>query len=255
MAEPDPDRSDLWRRYWANLHDGSRRLQIEHAAGAPLSRWLVADAATLVEDEEYGLDPAHLERQPDTVLAAARDGFAAFVEEGDLDPVPDDRYGYEVVPIHLTTVRRLGRIEPDTVDPVEDGNRLVLLSNATVVEEPQRSVRAAVVTYRCPRGHETPIRQPLLRHCRIETCGESDCEMPVVPDDSRTKAQRVCRFTVETDTARPPCVATGQYAGATEAFERLDGTRTLELTGILRPVTDDEGAIDPVLEVLHAETY
>lgn len=246
-----PDYSDAWQRYWASLYDGSRRLQLEHAASDPLGRWLVADAATLVEDE-YGLDPADLRRHPDDVLSAARDGFAAFVAETDLDPLADARYGYEVLPVHLTTVRRLREVDPDGVDPVDDGNTLVLLSGAAVVEDPGVATEAAVVTYRCPSGHETSIRQPLFRHWQLDTCGASGCGRAVVIDDTRTRARRVCRFAVEAGATRLPCVATGRYAAPTDEFERLVAADRLELTGIPRLVSDGAG-IEPTLEVLHAE--
>lgn len=248
------DSVNVWQRYWADLHDGSRRLQLEHAARAPLGHWLVADAATLVEDDEYGLDPTALEAEPDAVLAAARDGFAAFVEESGLERLSDSRYGYDVVPIHLTTVLRLASIDPGGVDPVADVNTLALLPRASVVERPTVSVRAVVVTYQCPRDHETSVRQPLLGHWAVETCGEAGCDLPVVPDHTRTRTRRVCRFTVEADDARFQCVATGRYAEPTGEAERLAGAGVLALTGVLRPVIGDEEAVEPTLEVLHAET-
>lgn len=244
--------TDAWCRYWTDHFDGSRRLQLEHATSDPLGRWLVADAATLVEDE-YGIDPAALRHHPDDVLAAARDGFEAFVAESDLDPHPDDRFGYEVLPIHLTTVRRLRSVDPGGVDPVEDGHTLVLLPDAAVIENPEISVEAAIVTFQCPRGHETSVRRPLFRRWQLETCPKSGCGAPVVVDDTRTRARRVSRFRVEADETRLRCVATGRYAAPTDARDQFLQADRLELTGVLRPVADDDGMVDPRLEVLHAE--
>lgn len=247
----DSTSHDTWRRYWAALHESGRRLQLENAARKPRTHWLVADAATLVE-EEYGLDPDSLRRDPDATLAAAREGFAAFVETTDLTPThPDD--GYEAVPVHLTTVRRVPGIDPGGIDPVEQGNGLVLVAGAPVVEEPGVSVRATSVTYRCPRDHETVVQQPLLEHWALETCDVADCSLPVVPDPTRTRTRRVCRFTVDIGSRRLPCVATGRYAEQTDERERLREAGALDLTGILRLPVVDGVEVDPTLEVLHAE--
>jgi hypothetical protein len=241
--------ADAWREYWETALE-RRREQLERAARDPLGAWLVAEAPALVENDV--VDPVALRDDPDAVLAAAHDGFESLVADGDLPGHDDDRYGYETLPVHVTAVGRVDGVDYSLSDPVDGANELRTLRSAAVVDEPTRRHEAGVVTYRCPLGHETSVRQPLLRTWPVETCPENDCEQGVVPDDARTRARRVARFTVETDARTLPCVATGRVA-AGEAFDRLADARRLHLTGVVRLLADASGSFDPTCEVLAAE--
>lgn len=247
MTSNDPD---PWQRYWAQVHEGGRRLQVERAAAAPIGRWLVAEAPALV-DEDIGIDPGVLHEEPDDVIAAAREGFEAYAAEADLQ-APADRRRYGVLPVHVTTLGRIDGVDFSMEDPITDANRLTTIQNAGVVEDPSRRHEAVAVTYRCPVGHEQSVLQPLLRSWTVDTCLEDGCRNDVVPSDAETRVRPVVRFAVETPNGRLPCVTTGQYASA-ERFERLASARALHLTGISRLLVDDDGAVAPTYEVLAAE--
>jgi hypothetical protein len=244
------DDANTWQLYWESVLEGGRRLQVERAAADPVGRWLVAEAPVLVGDE-FDIDPAALRDRPDEAIEAARDGFEALLTDGNLSRHDDDRYGYELLPIHLTAV---GRIGPDFsfADPVGNANTLTTIDRATVVDGPTRQYEPAVLTWRCPRGHETSLRQPLLRNWSVETCPQDGCSADVVPDDARTRVRRVARFTVETGAGALPCVATGRYAADVE-YDRLANARSLHLTGLSRLLADGAGSIEPTYEVLAAE--
>lgn len=247
MTSNDPD---SWQRYWAQVHEGGRRLQVEQAAADPIGRWLVADAPALV-DEDMGIDPGVLHEEPDDVIAAAREGFEAYAADADL-PAPADSRWYGVLPVHVTTLGRIDAVDFSMADPITDANRLTTIHSADVVEVPSRRHEAVAVTYRCPVGHEQSVLQPLLRSWTIDTCLEDGCTNDVVPAAAETRARPVARFAVETPASRLPCVATGQYASA-ERVERLASVRSLHLTGISRLLVDDGGAVTPTYEVLAAE--
>jgi len=240
---------EVWRAYWASVADSGRRRQVDLAAADPLGRWLVAEAPVLVEDHD--IDPQDLHVDPDAAFAAAREGFEALVADRDLPDHGDDRYGYESLPVHLTAV---GRVDSGTFalrDPVADANTLVTLDGATVVGDASRRQEAAVLTYRCPRGHETPVCQPLLRTWSVETCGEADCDRDVVPDDARTRPRTVARFTVDGPDGALPCVAVGRYA--VDEFDRLAAADRIHLTGVVRLLVDANGELEPTCEVVAAE--
>jgi hypothetical protein len=247
-----PNHTDDCRRYWASVADGGRRRQVEHAAADPLGRWLTADAPALVDDD-VGIDPDHLRGHPDAVLAALRQGLLAYVEDADLDGHRDDRYGYEVLPVHVTAVGRVEGARFDLGDPVADANTLTTVRDAAVDGTPRRAHEAAIRTYRCPLGHRTTVRQPRFRSWALDTCGQADCTNAVVLDDTATRARPVARFTVSTASGSLPCLAAGKYAAADEEFDRLAGATRLHLTGIPRLVTDETGTLEPTFEVLSAE--
>ena len=243
--------AEPWVRYWGEVHDGGRRLQVEHAAADPIGRWLVADATALAADE-IGIDPRTIHEEPDALLAAAREGLQTYASEADLPMAPDERH-YEALPVHVTTVGRLEGVDTAMSDPVADANTLTTLDRADVVEEPRRRHEAVAVTYRCPIGHERTVLQPLRRAWTVEHCLEPDCRNDVVPDDTATRARPVVRFTVETPAGRRlPCVATGR-TGIADEFERLASASALHLTGVSRLVVDDEGLVSPTYEVLAVE--
>lgn len=244
------DSADAWHEYWETASGGARRRQVERAAADPVGRWLVVDAPGIVDD--VGVDPADLRENPDAVLADARDGFAAFVAASDLPGHGDDRYDYDLLPIHLTTVGRLDGVEFSLADAAADANRLTTVENAPVVDGPDRHLEAAVVTYECPRGHETTVRQPLFRTWTLDTCPTDACSCPVVPDDVRTRPRTVVRFAVETREGVLPCVATGKY-GADPKFDPLAAADSVHLTGVVRLLTTDAGGIDSHYEVLAVE--
>lgn len=244
------DDADPWQRYWAQVHESGWRLQVERAAADPIGGWLVADATALVE-EDVGIEPRTLHEEPDHLLAAAREGFDAYVDEADLSG-PADRSWYEVLPVHVTTVGRIDAVDFSMEDPLADANTLTTIDSAGVVEEPTVRQEAVAVTYRCPVGHEQSILQPLLRSWTVDTCLEAGCANDVVPDDAETRARPVVRFAVETLAGRLPCVATGQY-GSADRFDQLASARALHLTGISRLLIDDEGEVAPTYEVLAAE--
>ena len=241
--------ADIWRAYWADVLESGRRLQVENAAADPLGRWLVAEVPTLVD--EHGIGPETLRADPDGALAAARRGFEELVNARDLPGYGDERYGYGALPVHLTAVGRVRSVPFALEDPAADANALVTLDGASVVDDPTRRHEAAVLTYRCPRGHETTVRQPLLRTWTVETCGDPGCEQGIVPDDARTRGRHVARFTVDGPDGALPCVATGREAA--DGFDRLASARRLHLTGIVRLLVDGSGALEPTVEVLAAE--
>jgi hypothetical protein len=240
---------DVWREYWASVADSGRRRQVDLAAADPLGKWLVAEAPVLVD--EYDIDPGELHADPDAAFAAAREGFEALVAARDLPGHDDDRYGYESLPVHLTAVGRVDSGEFALRDPVADANALVTLDGTNVVGEPTRRHEAAVLTYRCPRGHETTVRQPLLRTWTVETCGEADCRQDAVPDDARTRPRWVARFSIDGPGGALPCVATGRYAA--DEFDRLAGATRVHLTGVVRLLVDANGELEPTCEVVAAE--
>jgi len=240
---------DVWHEYWASVADSGRRRQVDLAAADPLGRWLVAEVPVLVE--EHDVDPRELHADPDAAFAAARGGFESLVAARDLPGHDDDRYGYESLPVHLTA---LGRVDSGSFtlgDPVADANALTTLDGTKVVGEPTRRREAAVLTYRCPRGHETTVRHPLLRTWTVETCGESDCRQDVVPDDARTRPRTVARFTVDGPDGALPCVATGRYA--VDEFDRLASAGRIHLTGVVRLLAGPDAELEPTFEVVAAE--
>lgn len=247
-----PDYTDDWRRYWEQAHEGGRRLELENAATEPLARWVTADASVLVDDT--GIDPGHLVDHPDDMLEAARDGFQAFVSDRDFDKPVEDTRDYAMLPIHLAGVDRATTESVEFEDPVANANSVTQINSASVLQRPETAVRPAVITYRCPRGHETTLRQPLYRNVMIETCGQADCENSVVPVDRRTRPRRITEFTVTVDDERLPCLATGKFAHPTQAYEEMSGANRLLLTGIPRLVVASDGTLDPLFEVLHAES-
>lgn len=237
-----------WQAYWESVLEGSRRLQVEHAAADPIGRWVVANAPTLCE--EFDLDAAALRRRPDDHLAKAREGFEAVVADRDLSR-PDHATGYDLLPVHLTALGRIDSVQFAFTDAVADANTLTTIDNATVVDAPERSVEPALVTYRCPAGHDATVRSTLPRTWTLETCGVPECTNEAVPDDAQTRARRVVRFSVETPGGALPCVATGQYV-TDERMAELTGSTALHLTGIPRLVVD-AATIEPVYEVLAVE--
>ena len=240
---------EVWREYWASVADSGRRRQVDLAAADPLGRWLVAEAPVLVD--EHDVDPQALHADPDAAFAAAREGFDALVAARDLPTHGDDRYGYESLPVHLTALGRVDSGAFALADPVADANALVTLDGAALVGDPARRHEAAVLTYRCPRGHETTVRQPLLRTWTVETCPETGCGQKVVPDDARTRPRTVARFTVDGPGGALPCVATGRYA--VDEFDRLAAADRLHLTGVVRLIADASGELEPTCEVVAAE--
>lgn len=242
-----PDYTDAWQEYWETRHDGGARLQIENAARDPYARWVVADARTLAENHD--LDPAHLRRDPDAVLTAARRGFEAFVEATGLDRA--DRY--DSLPVHLAGVSGLAGHRFGFDDPVEDANELVRLENVERTRRPDVHLRPAHVTYRCPMGHETTVDQSLYRVRTLNRCGEAECSNEVVPVDAETRARRVLAFGVDHDGTDLDCVVAGRYANDRTNRDRITAASRLSLTGIPRLVTDPDGSLRRVLELLHAE--
>ena len=240
---------DVWHEYWASVADSGRHRQVDLAAADPLGRWLVAEAPVLVE--EHDVDPRELHADPDAAFAAAREGFEALVAARDLPDHGDDRYGYESLPVHLTALGRAGPGSFTLGDPFADANALTTLDGTKVVGEPTRRREAAVLTYRCPRGHETTVRQPLLRTWTVGSCGEGDCRQDVVPDDALTRPRAVARFTVDGPDGALPCVATGRYA--VDEFDRLAGADRVHLTGVVRLLADASGGLEPTFEVVAAE--
>lgn len=244
------DYEDEWYRYWERTHGGNRRLEIENAAEDPLGRWVTARLPDLVDDE-VGMDAATIRDHPDEVFRSSRAAFASFVE--DHDDVDAAGEGYEFLPVHLAGVGRSTDPPFGLGSPLEDANTVAHLPNARTTEAPRNRTRSAELTYRCPSGHETTIRQPLHRSWTLDTCGEEGCSNEVVLDDSATKARRVAHFTVETASGKFQCVATGKYAGRTEDAKRFMEADSLHLTGIPRLIADSNGAVQTVFEILAIE--
>lgn len=247
-----PNYTDNWQRYWARSYESGRRAQLAYAAAAPLDGWLTADVPTLVEDE-VGIDPEHLREFPDTLLEHGREGFRKFALARDAVDGTDDREAYGLVPIHLAGASQVRGLDFEFDNPVTETNTVRVFRNASVSDEPTRQLRPSVVTFRCPLGHETRLRQPLFRRWTVDTCGEPDCSNEVTLVDSRTRVRRTARFSVTHDGTTYPCVATGRYAGDTADAADLTGSARLELTGIPRLLVDPDGDVRQTIEVLHAE--
>ncbi len=246
----EPDSADDWRQYWERTHEGGLRLQVENAARDPLAGGLTAEVPTLVE--EYDLDPDRLREAPDAVLDAGREGFAAFVADAGFDGPDDDRYGYDLATIHPTAVTRVTDASAQLADPVGDANTLTHVT-ARVTDPPQVDHQPAVLTYRCPLGHETSIVQSPYRTWTLDACGNEGCTNAVVPVDRRTRVRPIAEFAVKVVDRTLPCVATGRFAAADEPARRLADADRLLLTGVPRLVTDANGDVEPVYEVLHAD--
>ncbi|MDX1746662.1 MAG: hypothetical protein R3324_12045, partial [Halobacteriales archaeon] len=227
-----PDYTDNWQRYWASSYDGGRRLQIQNAASDPRDGWLTADVPALVE-EDVGIDPQHVRDFPDLLLEHGRDGFRDFVLDSGVADGTDDPEGYDLLPIHLAGATRVRGIDFTFEDPVRAANSVRVFRNVEVTDAPTRRVQPSVVTFRCPLGHETRLRQPLLRRWMVERCGELDCSNDVVPVDTDTRVRRVATFTVSCDGATYPCTAAGRYAGETTDATALAEATTLLLTAVL----------------------
>jgi len=245
-----PDYTADWREYWERRHDSGRRMELERAARDPVGRWVTADVREL-DDEEVGIDPATLYDHPDEVLAAARDGFEAFVDAADLG-VPEVP-SYDLLPVHVVGVGGATGLDRSLVDPVEDANAVTVIETGRVLSGPRREPRPAVVTYRCPAGHETTVEASPYRQWAIETCGRPECTNAVRPVDTATKVRRVAEFDVDLDGRELSCVLTGRYAAAGDVYDRIAGADRLSLTGIARLVVSGSTGIDPVYELLHAE--
>lgn len=242
-----PDYSDHWRRYWERRHDSGRRMELVQAATDPVGRWVTADVRELVEDE-VGFEREPLYDDPDEVLDAARAGFEEFAGASDLGP--PDVGGYDALPVHLTGVTER---EAPLTDPLADANAITAVDGVPGPDSVRRAPRPAIVTYRCPRGHETTLPQRLYRTWTIDACGRPDCTNGVVLDDRQTAVRRVIEFTVDHGDRELRCVATGRYASDPDVYERIAGADRLSLTGIARVVVTDAGEVDPVYELLHAE--
>lgn len=243
-----PDYTDNWHRYWERRYESGRRLELERAAADPVGRWLTADVREFDEDE-IDIDPSALYDHPDTVLGAARDGFGTFVEAADQDPFETAADSYDILPIHVTGVAR----DRGLSSPVADANTVTSIDNVSIQTDFHRETRAAILTYRCPLGHETELRQQLFRSWRIETCGFEGCANEVTTIDSRTRVRHVAEFSVDWSDHDLSCVVTGRYATAPEVANRLSGAERLSLTGITRLLVADSEGVDPVFELLHAE--
>ncbi|PSQ19183.1 hypothetical protein BRD00_02765 [Halobacteriales archaeon QS_8_69_26] len=246
----EPDHSDDWYRYWETVYEDDH-VQVERAAEDPLGRWVTASLQDLVEETD--VDAVTVRDRPDATFGAAREAFASFVADRDLDRPATDDYGYEVLPVHLEGVRRSTDPPFDLQDPVDDANTVAHVTNARVTEPPRGRTRAAVLTCRCPLGHETTLRQSIHRSWTIDTCGEPDCSNEVVLDDTRTRRRRVATFTVKTASRTLKCVATGKYAGRTDEARLLGEADALHLTGIPRLIANEDGVVKPVFVVLEAE--
>jgi len=245
------DYEDHWYRYWESTYE-STPLRIERAARDPLGQWIPVNLADLVGDD-VDMDPAVVRDHPDEVFDGARAAFGAFVEDEDLDrPVGGD-VGYDHLPIHLKGVANSTDPPFGLDSPYDDANTITHVTNARTTEAPRKRTKAALLTYRCPAGHETTLRQPLHRSFTLDTCGDPDCSNEVVLDDARTRARQVVDFTVEMGGGGLKCVATGMYADRTEDARRLIDADRLHLTGISRLVADSSGSVKPVYEVLDAE--
>lgn len=246
----DTNDTDRWKRYWDEQYDTGARLQLETAARDPLGHWLVADLRTLAESD-VDVDLDDVRRRPDHHVARAREGFKQFVEDAEIDDAADD--GYEFLPVHLAGAASAGRGRDRRAtldDPTAAANVLTSATNLPVTDRPKLRTRTVELTYRCPAGHETSLRQPLYRERRLDRCGESDCTNDVFVDDRRTRVRRTVEFTVDHDSGPLRCVATGRYAN--DGADRIAGAKRLHLTGVLRLVAADDGDVEPIYEVLHA---
>jgi len=237
---------DPMRRYCERRYGGSKRLELERAAVDPSDGWLTLEVPVLVE--ELDIAPRDVHERPDELIAQARAGFRAFVDEHDLGGPSE----YAQLPVHLTGLSRL-RDRDIKFRSVRDNLNTATILRSVEASEITAETRISSLTYRCPAGHETTLAQPLFREWRMSRCGADGCTAPVVAVDSRTVLRRVLAFSIDTDGVSVGCVAAGKPAADPGSRRGLSDATRLSVTGIPRAIPRNEGGFDPAMEVLHAE--
>lgn len=236
-----------WVRYWSQQYeDRAGQQQLEAAARDPLESWLVADIGVLTDDE-IDIDLGTIRHEPDGLLADAREAFEILVTTEEIEEASTD--GYDQLPIHLVGLPPQVRDESFRLtDPTVESNILTSIPSAKIEGTPAVSTQAAVVTYRCPAGHETIVPQPVCNSNPLSTCGEPQCTNEIHVDATETRVRKTVQFDVLVDGMLLSCVATGMYADA-RADLILNGDQ-LTMIGIVRPCVTPTLAVEPRFELL-----
>lgn len=236
-----------WVRYWQQQYAGEAGQQrLETAACDPVGSWLVADIGALTDDE-VDIDLGTIRREPDRLLADARKAFEQVVTTEEIKGASPE--GYDGLPIHLVGLPpRVRDGSYRLTDPTTELNTLVSVPSATIDGNPTVVPMAAVVTYRCPAGHSTTVRQPVYKPMPLSTCGDPQCSNEVHVDATETRVRKTMQFDVLLDGLLLPCVATGMYAD-TRAELLLTGDRVTML-GVVRPCVTPTLAVEPRFELL-----
>lgn len=236
-----------WVRYWRQQYeDDAGKQQLTTAARDPFGSWLVADIGVLTDDE-VDIDLGTIRREPDRLLADARKAFEILVTTEAIEAASTD--GYDQLPIHLVGLSPQVRDESFRLtDPTSEANTLTSIPAARIEGTPTVSPQAAVVSYRCPAGHETVVSQPVHTSKPLSSCGDPQCTNDVHVETTETRIRKTIQFDVLLDGLLLPCVATGIYAD-TRAELILAGDR-LTMVGIVRPCVTSTLAVEPRFELL-----
>jgi hypothetical protein len=241
------DTTANWVRYWRqSADDEAGQQQLGAAARDPYGHWLVADIGVLTDDE-IGIDLGMIRRQPDGLLAAAREAFEIFVTTDEIDGTSAD--GFDALPIHLVGLPPQVRDDSFRLtDPTSETNILSSIPSASIEGTATVVPQAAVVTYRCPAGHETTVSQPVYTTQPLSTCGEPQCTNEVHADATETRIRKTVQFDVLLDGQLLACVGTGIYAD-TRAELILNGDR-VRMLGVVRPCVSPTLTVEPRFELL-----
>jgi len=226
------------------------------AAERPERNSVVVDVRELSPDEEeYDLEIAldNLVKHPDTVLDSARQGFAEFVSESDIDHAKGS--DYDLLPIQVVGLSRISpfRYKSNSIPGLFDSSNEICQIVVQSTENPDRIYKPASIGYRCPVGHDTRIIEPIYDRVEMGLCGNSDCMNSALQTSDGTVATQVVKFEVEFDDEYIKCVASGSYTNDRYFDILTDSEEELSLTGIPRIRVDDEGNADPVFEVLYLD--
>lgn len=236
-----------WVRYWQKKYaDKAGQQQLDAAARDPFGSWLVADIGVLTDDE-IDIDLGVIRREPDQLLADAREAFNSVVTTEHIEGASTD--GYDHLPIHLVGLPPQVRDESFRLsDPIAEPNVLASIPSARIEGTPTVTPQAAVVTYQCPSGHETTVSQPVYNPRPLSTCGDPQCTNGLSVDTSKTRVRKTVQFDVLLDGLPLSCVATGMYAD-TRVDLILEGAR-ITLVGIVRPCVTSTLTVEPRFELL-----
>jgi len=236
-----------WVRYWEQQYeDEAGQQQLAAAARDPVGGWLVADTGVLTDDE-VDIDLGTIRHQPDELLVDARRAFETLVTTEEIEGASPT--GYDQLPIHLVGLPPQVRDESFRLtDTAAETNILTSIPSATIEGTPTVDSQAAVVTYRCPAGHETTVLQPVYQAEPLSTCGEPQCTNEVHVETTETRVRKTVQFDVLIDGHLLSCVTTGMYAD-TRADLILEGDQ-VRMVGIVRPCLTPTLAVDPRFEVL-----
>lgn len=258
MDSDIPDYTDDWKKYWSAKFESREKRRLKSAAETPEQEFLTADVRELNpegDEYDYEIDLEMLRLHPDSILNDAKKGFAAFVDEADIDDA--EERNYDILPIHIVGLgnhRFNSRsFNPYSFDGLLRTNNNITHFKAAIQEVSEREYKATSIGFRCPSGHTTRLVQPAYTTYNIQTCSDQDCTNTVFPISRKTTARDIVRFQVEYDGECLKCVATGQHTRDRQYNNLSDAEGKISLTGIVRKIPAEDGTITPVYEVLYLD--